>query len=76
MFNKYQNIFRSRWKALWWAAGVLLTAYCTVPSQDQKSAAPPIKLSTLNHMLHQQGPAKKAPDPWGYDSTAKPVRPQ
>jgi hypothetical protein len=35
MFNKYQNIFRSRWKALWWAAGVCLTAYCTVPSADQ-----------------------------------------
>jgi len=35
MFNKYQNIFRSRWKALGWAAGVCLTAYCTVPSADQ-----------------------------------------
>jgi hypothetical protein len=44
MFYKYQNIFRSRWKALWWAAGVCLTAYCTVPSPDQsaqqQSAAP------------------------------------
>jgi hypothetical protein len=35
MLKKYQNIFRSRWKALWWAAGVCLTAYCTVPSADQ-----------------------------------------
>ena len=35
MFNKYQNVFRSRWKALWWAAGVLMTAYCTVPSANQ-----------------------------------------
>jgi hypothetical protein len=35
MFNKYQNIFRSRWKAVWWAAGVCLTAYCTVPSADE-----------------------------------------
>ena len=38
MFNKYQNVFRSRWKALWWAAGILLTAYCTVPSPDQTDA--------------------------------------
>jgi hypothetical protein len=46
MFNKYQAVFRSRWKALWWAAGVCLTAYCTVPSDDpgparHAEAAPP-----------------------------------
>jgi hypothetical protein len=35
MFRKYQAVFTSRWKALWWAAGVCLTAYCTVPSADQ-----------------------------------------
>lgn len=34
MFNKYQNIFRSRWKAVIWSAGILLTAYCTVPSPE------------------------------------------
>ncbi|WP_296679459.1 hypothetical protein [Novosphingobium sp.] len=31
------SVFRSRWKALWWSAGILLTAYCTVPAA-QKSA--------------------------------------
>ena len=42
MFTKYQNVFRSRWKAASWAAGVLLTAYCTVPSADEtaQSAGP------------------------------------
>jgi hypothetical protein len=35
MFGKYQAVFRSRWRALFWASGVLLTAYCTVPSQDE-----------------------------------------
>lgn len=44
MLGKYQNIFRSRWKAVTWALGVLLTAYCTVPSaepqgQDKPAAA-------------------------------------
>ena len=29
------SVFASRWKALWWAAGVLATAYCTVPSKDE-----------------------------------------
>jgi len=29
------SVFTSRWKALWWSAGVLLTAYCSVPSADE-----------------------------------------
>jgi hypothetical protein len=37
MFKKYQAVFTSRWKALWWAAGVCLTAYCTVPAADEAS---------------------------------------
>lgn len=38
MFKKYQAVFTSRWKALIWAAGVCLTAYCTVPRQEQTQA--------------------------------------
>ena len=34
MFGKYQAVFRSRWRALLWAGGVCLTAYCTVPHAD------------------------------------------
>jgi hypothetical protein len=33
MLAKYQGVFRSRWRALLWALGVCLTAYCTVPSE-------------------------------------------
>ncbi len=29
------TVFSSRWKALWWSAGIMLTAYCTVPSADE-----------------------------------------
>jgi hypothetical protein len=29
------SVFASRWKALWWAAGILLTAYCSVPSKNE-----------------------------------------
>jgi hypothetical protein len=47
MFNRYQTLFRSRWKALWWAAGVCLTAYCTVPSADQ--TANPIAKTQPRH---------------------------
>ena len=29
---KISTVFRSRWNALFWAAGIMLTAYCSVPS--------------------------------------------
>jgi hypothetical protein len=28
------TVFTSRWKALWWSAGILVTAYCSVPSAE------------------------------------------
>ena len=31
------SVFTSRWKALWWSAGVLMTAYCSVPSADESA---------------------------------------
>lgn len=34
------QVFTSRWKAVLWAAGVMMTAYCTVPSADETDAAP------------------------------------
>ena len=33
------QVFTSRWKALLWSAGVLMTAYCTIPAADDDSAA-------------------------------------
>jgi hypothetical protein len=35
---KLNTLFASRWKALLWSAGILLTAYCTVPSADETNA--------------------------------------
>jgi hypothetical protein len=29
------TVFASRWKALWWSAGILMTAYCSIPAADQ-----------------------------------------
>ena len=34
---KLNSVFASRWKALWWSAIVLATAYCTVPDADDGS---------------------------------------
>lgn len=39
MFGKYQAVFRSRWRAVMWSMGVLLTAYCTVPGEHEGSNA-------------------------------------
>ena len=35
---KLNTVFASRWKALVWAGGIVLTAYCTVPSAEQTAA--------------------------------------
>jgi hypothetical protein len=53
MFKKYQAVFTSRWKALMWAAGVCLTAYCTVPAADE---------ATEHYANQQQQP--KHVNPW------------
>ena len=53
MFGSVRHVFASRWKALWWAAGVLLTAYCSVPSPDP---APGSKAAAEKHV-----------NPWGKD---------
>ena len=31
------SVFASRWKALFWAAGIIFTAYTLVPSPEDKS---------------------------------------
>ncbi|MCW1383110.1 hypothetical protein OLX02_09770 [Novosphingobium sp. KCTC 2891] len=36
-----RRIFRSRWSALWWAAGILFTAWQVTPSPDETEAAAP-----------------------------------
>ena len=60
MLNKYQNVFRSRWKALWWAAGVLMTAYCSVPSPDDASQQHPAIQAVHKHY-----------NPWALDKTGQ-----
>jgi hypothetical protein len=59
---RLNTVFASRWKALFWAAGVLLTAYCTVPSADSGGAS-------------KAGQAAQPPahhNPWSLDSGSGP----
>lgn len=46
---KITTVFRSRWNALFWAAGVLLTAYCSVPPADQDVGRNPTANDTVVH---------------------------
>ena len=66
---KLNTVFASRWKALMWAGGVLLTAYCSVPSPEE-TAAGDTDAQALAHALGAaQRPAEPAtpPDPWALD---------
>ena len=56
MLNKYQNVFRSRWKAALWACGVLLTAYCTVPSAEETAEKDAATAAVAHHV-----------NPWALD---------
>ncbi len=35
---KITTVFASRWRALGWSAGVLMTAYCSIPANDGDGA--------------------------------------
>jgi hypothetical protein len=37
MGPRITTVFRSRWNALFWSAGVLLTAYCSIPAPDDNA---------------------------------------
>jgi hypothetical protein len=63
MFEKYQGVFRSRWKALIWAAGVLLTAYCAVPQDGDDPSGGLMKLVGSHPKAAPQAPV----DPWALD---------
>lgn len=54
---KLRTVFASRWKAVWFAASILLTAYCSIPAPDAQQASP----------AQAPGPAQKAQgasNPW------------
>ena len=34
MFVSTKTVFRSKWRALVWSAGICLTAWCTVPREE------------------------------------------
>ena len=56
---KLNTVFASRWKALVWAGGILLTAYCSVPSVEQAAEA--------DAKAHAQAEQSAHHNPWALD---------
>ncbi len=51
---KLNTIFASRWKALWWAAGVMMLVWSVVPKADEVRVA-------ANADVAASHPAHKSP---------------
>jgi hypothetical protein len=62
---KLTNVFRSRWHALLWAGFVMLTAYCSVPAQNEQGDAEAIAalVAAANRNQDHNEPAPHA-NPW------------
>ncbi|MBS0254569.1 MAG: hypothetical protein JSS36_05000 [Proteobacteria bacterium] len=67
---KLTSVFASRWKALLWSAGVLLTAYSLVPTEDegtnsaQDDAAVKAAVELAGGTVSSQASPAPAGDPW------------
>lgn len=61
-----RNVFASRWKALYWSLGVMLTAYCTIPAADPDSNASAPGETKVAASAQPQG----RKDPWARSGAA------
>ena len=66
---RLNTVFASRWKALLWAGGILLTAYCTVPSPEETAGADQSAQVLAQAMGQAPEHAEQAKpyDPWAPD---------
>ncbi|MEO5586660.1 MAG: hypothetical protein ABIQ81_03095 [Novosphingobium sp.] len=55
---KLTTVFASRWNALIWSAGILATAYCSVPSAEETHEA---KKAEAAQQAHHRSPWAKDP---------------
>jgi len=66
---RMNQVFASRWKALMWSLGILATAYCSIPDQEQ--SAQPDQTAQLEKLIQpaqseptQSEPPAKPKNPW------------
>lgn len=55
------TLFRSRWNALLWGAGVLLTAYCSIPSREESKQE--LDAEAASHPAPATNPWARDPSP-------------
>ena len=60
---KITTVFKSRWHALFWASSVLLTAYFSVPAENEQSDAEQVAALVAAANQHQKTPEHHA-NPW------------
>lgn len=65
------TVFASRWKALWWAAGIMMTAYCSVPDEDGQRG-PQRMIEAAKSLKDSQKSASTHKNPWALPD-AKPA---
>lgn len=63
---KLRNVFRSRWNALLWAGFVMLTAYCSVPSENTQGEADQIA-ALVASANQQDAKPERHTNPWAKD---------
>jgi hypothetical protein len=58
---KLSTVFASRWNAVIWSAGILATAYCSVPSAEETEAAKreAATVAATQHSQHRSPWAKE-----------------
>ena len=61
---KLNTVFQSRWKALFWSLGILVTAYCTVPSADEDNGQDIAKPVAAKPHKSPWAAAKPNKSPW------------
>lgn len=66
---KITTVFASRWKALWWSAGILMTAYCSVPREGEDSVADKAVSIALPYAKKTPAPDHHV-NPWAKDTPA------
>ena len=67
---KLNTVFASRWKALAWAASIMLSAYCSVPAVEktkEKAEMPDASALGFGPAAEEQ---KQATSPWALETPA------
>lgn len=66
MLRRYHAVFRNRWRALIWAGGILLTAWCTVPRPGEEDAGTTMVKAMATPRADESARAQPT-DPWALD---------